>query len=129
VNLLLDTNALIWTLEDSDRLTGEPRAAITNPANTVYVSVASTWELAIKVALGRLALPANLAAWLPDALAAQRFTLLPVTLAHTLRVEALPRHHRDPFDRMLIAQAMIEGCWIVTSDQVFAQYGVPLILC
>jgi PIN domain nuclease of toxin-antitoxin system len=129
VNVLLDANALIWWLMDSDRLTAAPREAISEPTNVVHVSVASTWELAIKVALGRLALPANLAAWLPDALAAQRFTLLPITLAHTVRVESLPPHHRDPFDRLLVAQALIEGCWFITSDQVFGRYGVPLILC
>ncbi len=129
MNLLLDTNALIWWLEDNSRIAGRPRATIADPGNTVYVSAVTTWELAIKVGIGRLRVRTDLTDWLPRELDAQRFTPLPITLAHTLRVESLPRHHGDPFDRLLIAQALTEGYWLVTGDPVFAEYGVPVIPC
>lgn len=129
MNLLLDTVALIWCLEDNPRL-GEPaRRAITDPANLVYVSAVSAWEIATKVARGRLGGPAGVATWLPRALDIHRFTGLPVTIAPAARVEYLPAHHRDPFDRLLIAQAISEELRIVTSDETFGRYGADLIRC
>jgi PIN domain nuclease of toxin-antitoxin system len=93
----------------------------------VFLSVASTWEIANKVALGTLDLPPQLHDWLPAELDAAGLRLLPINLTHTLGVEALPRHHRDPFDRLLIVQAIAEGLTIVTADRVFAMYDVPVI--
>ena len=129
MNLLLDTNALLWWLAGSDRVAGEARAAIANPANTVHVSSVSAWEIAIKAGLRRLDAPPDLASWLPQALAENRFTPLSITMTHAVGVGSLPRHHSDPFDRLLIAQALAEGCWLVTGDRAFEPYGVPLIAC
>ncbi|HEY3115329.1 MAG TPA: type II toxin-antitoxin system VapC family toxin, partial [Chloroflexota bacterium] len=126
MNLLLDTMALIWWLEDPPRL-GAARAAIEDPTNEVYVSAASAWEIATKVSRGRLALPPDVAAWLPRVMEKDRFTPLAITVAHAAAVEYLPRHHRDPFDRLLIAQATVEGVRIVTSDPLVARYDVPVL--
>ena len=129
MKLLLDTNVLIWWLGSSRRVTGRALEAIASPDNIAYVSVASAWELAIKVALGRLELPGSLVSWLSKRLDEEQFTILPINLAHVLSVEALPLHHGDPFDRLLIAQAMAEGCWIVTADRIFHHYDVRIIDC
>jgi PIN domain nuclease of toxin-antitoxin system len=93
------------------------------------VSVVSAWEIAIKVPSGKLPVPANLQAWLPARLVEDRYTVLDVTLQHTLQVEHLPRHHGDPFDRLLIAQAQIEGLTIVTADADFEKYSVAVLRC
>jgi PIN domain nuclease of toxin-antitoxin system len=129
VNLLLDTNALLWSLVDSDRLGVAARLLITEPRNVVYVSAASAWEIAIKTSLGKLSAPDTGAAWLPEALRASRFTPLSITIEHALGVERLPKHHADPFDRLLLAQAIAEQLTIVTSDRRLEAYGVPLVLC
>ena len=128
MRLLLDTNALLWALLRPSRL-GRARHAIEDPTNDVLVSIVCAWEIAIKLALGKLSAPPNASGWLPRQLAAKRFTLLPIALEHALAVEHLPPHHRDPFDRLLIAQATIEGLTIVTGDPQFAAYRVPVIGC
>jgi PIN domain nuclease of toxin-antitoxin system len=128
VRLLLDTNALLWALASPARL-GAARSAIEHPANDVFVSAVCAWEIAITLGLGKLAAPPNAAAWLPAQLAAKRFTPLPITLEHALAVEQLPPRHRDPFDRMLVAQASVEGLTIVSGDPQLGSYPVPLILC
>lgn len=129
MRLLLDTNALLWWFENSSRLRSEPRAAIEDPANHVFVSAASAWEIAVKVSIRKLPAPPNVAAWLPGQLESNGFVSLSVTLAHAVAVEMLPYHHRDPFDRLLIAQALAEQFTIVTGDAAFARYNVPLIRC
>jgi len=116
VNLLLDTNAFIWALNGSNRLGGAAREAVLSSENIVYVSVVSAWEMAIKSGLGKLAVPPRIATWLPDRLREQRFETLGITLGHVLDVEQLPPHHRDPFDRLLVAQARAEKLTIVTGD-------------
>jgi PIN domain nuclease of toxin-antitoxin system len=120
VNLLLDTHILLWWLADDPGLSEKQRSAIADPANVVYVSAASAWEIAIKKALGKLIAPNDLGA----ALIASELEQLPVTVAHAEAVGRLPPHHRDPFDRMLIAQAGVEDLTVVTGDPVFAQYEV-----
>ncbi|TAK22554.1 MAG: type II toxin-antitoxin system VapC family toxin [Chloroflexota bacterium] len=129
MRLLLDTNALLWCLYQPDRLTADVRDAITDPNNDVYVSIVSGWEIAIKVSSGRLHAPRDVATWLPSALFVHRFTSRSVELRHVLAVEHLPRHHGDPFDRLLIAEAIADGLTIVTSDRVFAAYPVPIVRC
>jgi len=119
--LLLDTHALIWALSNPRRLPPGVAADIRNPESDVYVSAASTWEIAIKSALGKIS--ADLAAIVTAARAAD-FEELPVTIAHTQQLRALPAHHRDPFDRLLVAQALAEGLTIVTHDQSIAAYSV-----
>ncbi len=116
MDLLLDTSALLWWLDKSERLGQRARDAIVDPGNRVYVSVVSAWEIVIKLGVGKLSLPPDVAAWLPERLYASRFTPLPVDLHHTLEVERLPGHHNDPFDRLLIAQATLETLTIVTGD-------------
>jgi PIN domain nuclease of toxin-antitoxin system len=123
MNLLLDTQALLWWLADSSELGKAARAAIGDGANTVFVSAASAWEMEIKRALGKLRIPDNIEA----TLAAERFLELPIRIAHTAALRQLPALHRDPFDRLLVAQAKIEALAVVTSDPVFARYQVPVI--
>ena len=127
MSLLIDTHILIWLLAGSPYLTQDLQATLANRRNTLLLSVASTWEIAIKVGIGKLELPPHLDAWLPAELEATGLRLLPIHLEHTLGVEALPHHHRDPFDRLLIAQAITEGLTLVTADRVFGLYDVPLI--
>jgi PIN domain nuclease of toxin-antitoxin system len=128
VSFLLDTNALLWWLAGSDRVTERAREVIEDPRQDVYVSAASAWEIAIKVGIGKLAVPADVATWLPVELEHNRFQPLPISLRHAVAIEALPRHHADPFDRMLIAQAIAEGMTIITGDETFTAYDVRTIL-
>jgi PIN domain nuclease of toxin-antitoxin system len=129
VALLLDTHALLWWLFDDQQLGEQARLAIQNQRNRVYVSAVSAWEIAIKCGLGKLQVPSPVSAWLPAALVVNRFSPLPIDVRHALGVEALPRHHADPFDRLLIAQALAEGLMIVTRDAQFTRYGVSLLSC
>jgi PIN domain nuclease of toxin-antitoxin system len=121
VNLLLDTHVLIWW-DEGRRLTSGARRAI-ETADIVYVSAASAWEVAIKIALGRLR-PART---IEQATEESGFLELPITFRHAERIAGLPAHHRDPFDRLLIAQAEVEGLTLVTRDPVFGRYAVAVI--
>lgn len=100
---------------------------IADPRRSVYVSAASARGIAIKVAIGKLAVPPNTAEWLPVELEATRFLPLPINLQHALAVEGLPMHHNDPFDRLLIAQAIVEGLTIITGDASFGSNAVQTI--
>ncbi len=122
MKLLLDTHVLLWWLAD-DPLPRVADEAIRSPRNVVCVSAASAWEIGIKVGLGKLRLPDDLSA----RMRAERFTPLPVTMAHGLRVAELPLLHGDPFDRLLVAQAQLEGLTIVTRDERIARYGVETL--
>jgi PIN domain nuclease of toxin-antitoxin system len=124
VRLLLDSHAYLWWLADDQRLGVKARRAITDPTNTVLVSSATIWEIAIKAALGRLDLHG---ADVVSEIAANRFVELPITAAHAAAAAALPHHHDDPFDRMLIAQAQIEHLRCVTRDEAFSAYRVPTL--
>lgn len=121
MTLLLDTHVVLWWLADAAALGATAREAIAR--SEVLVSAASAWEIAIKRALGKLHAPAELA----EALAANGFLALPVTVDHALGAGALPRHHGDPFDRMLVAQARAENLTIVTADPRLSSYEVPLL--
>ena len=123
MKLLLDTNALLWTLVGRERISPFVIDAIEDEANDVFVSVVSAWEIEIKAAKGKLGAPSDL----QSALSAQRFESLAVTMSHAYAVESLPRHHRDPFDRMIIAQAHLEGMTIVTSDRDIRRYPVAVL--
>ena len=122
MRLLLDTRALLWWLAD-EGLSSQTRDAIADPANLVAVSAASAWEIAIKKALGKLTAPDDL----EQQVHAGGFVSLPINIAHGIAAGQLPRHHDDPFDRMLIAQALAEGLTIVTRDKRFEDYGVALM--
>lgn len=119
---LLDTHALLWWLGDQERLPQQVAETIRN-SELVYVSAASTWEIAIKRALGKLDSPDDL----EDQISANRFLALPITIRHSLVVFSLPRHHSDPFDRMLIAQALAEGLTLISGDPAVAKYSVRLL--
>ena len=123
MSLLLDTHALLWWLSDDPALKAEARQAIGQASNTIYVRAASAWEISIKKALGKLDAPNDLHA----ALLANHFEALPITIGHATRAGQLPRHHDDPFDRMLIAQAQAEQLTLVTHDTIFRPYGIPVI--
>ena len=120
--LLLDTEALIWWDANDARLGGHARALIQDAAE-VYVSAASVWEVVIKVALGKLRTTRRVA----QAVADSGFSELPVTFEHAEAVGGLSAYHNDPFDRLILASALVEGLTIVTSDQQFASYSVPLV--
>jgi PIN domain nuclease of toxin-antitoxin system len=111
----------------SKELSRKARSAIGSARNECYVSVASAWEIAIKVSLGKLRIEGALDRFLPEQLAQNGFQALPIDLKHTARVATLPFHHRDPFDRLLVAQAIEEELSVVTADPVFAKYGAKHI--
>jgi len=124
VKLLIDSHALLWWLTDNPRLSCAADAAISNPDNEVLVSACVGYELAYKQHLGRLPVfPDNL----PRRLVKEGMAVMPVTLQHALSAAVLPGPHRDPWDRIMMAQAIGEGCHMVTVDAVFAEYGVPVI--
>ena len=123
MRLLLDTHVFLWWLQGDRRLSSTTRKAIAEPSSIVHVSAVSVWEAAIKVALGRLRMDAEL----PDEISASGFIELPVASTHAWMAGRLPRHHDDPFDRMLVAQAAIEELTIVTNDAALARYDVPLL--
>jgi PIN domain nuclease of toxin-antitoxin system len=126
VRLLLDTHVLLWALGDPDRLSAAAAAAIRDGANDAVVSAATAWEIALKQSVGKLQLPGPAEEWLLPAVASLRATWLPVTAEHAVAVRALPWHHRDPFDRILVAQA-IGAFTLVTHDRRFAPYEVAAI--
>jgi PIN domain nuclease of toxin-antitoxin system len=127
VNVLLDTNAFLWWVALPERLSDRARWAIEEPANEVLVSAASAWEIAIKAERGRLRLPLPAERYVPDLLARHDLRALDVRLAHVLRAGALPVHHRDPFDRLLVAQSQLEDLPIVSPDPAIGRYDVDVI--
>ena len=127
MRLLLDTHILIWALGEPKRLPKEVRAALESPANEVLFSAASIWEIAIKAQIGRAnfkVAPAEIAQAAVDS----GFVELPVRAVHGARVSSLPLHHRDPFDRLLVAQAMTEPCRLVTADAILGSYSELVVI-
>jgi len=123
VRLLLDTHVLLWWLKDDPNLKQETKQVISSRENLVFVSSVSPWEISIKKALGKLTAPDNLL----EVVAENSFESLVITLEHGLQVGKLPNHHNDPFDRMLIAQALFADLTIVTRDAKFNPYGVQIL--
>ena len=123
MNILLDTHVLLWWLDDNPVLSNKARVPISDGSNLIFVSAAVIWEIRIKQSLGKLDIPPNFR----QVLEQQPFELLAITIEHAHAVGALPTIHRDPFDRMLIAQAISEGFTILTRDPLFKEYKVPLI--
>ena len=123
MNLLLDTHALLWWLDDKPTLSAEARDAIADGSNLVFVSAVVIWEVRIKQSLGKLQLPSNFR----EVLDSQAFDELPLTVDHAHRLAELPPLHRDPFDRVLVAQAIAERLTIVTCDPDIARYRVRTI--
>lgn len=125
---MVDTNVLLWWFLRSDRLPDNIRATLAHSANSVFASAVSTWEIAVKSAIGRLSLPGEPGQYLPERFRRARILELPITAPHTYGVFALPKHHTDPFDRLLIAQAQLEGMTIVTADRTFTKYDVRTLI-
>ncbi|MER3410865.1 MAG: PIN domain nuclease [Thermoleophilia bacterium] len=123
MRLLLDTSTLLWWLDDDAKLGPSSRAAIADPDNEVFVSSASAWEISVKRASGKLDAPFDIA----SALERNYFIELPIEVAHVVAAGDLPQHHKDPFDRMLVAQAQLEDLALVTNDAEIAKYEVELL--
>ena len=126
MRLLLDTQVWLWMIAERERFSAETAALLENPANDLLLSAASSWEIAIKYSPHKLTLPAPPAKYVPEQIARTGVTPLPVEHSHALRVAELPPHHRDPFDRLLVAQAELEGATLLTADRQFAPYGIPI---
>lgn len=123
MNLLLDTHVVLWWLADDPELRAAARDAISDRSNVVYVSAVSAWEIVVKRSLGKLEIPEEWA----DVLSGEPFMRMAVSWEHVLAVARLPDVHRDPFDRLLVAQATIEHLTLVTRDGILAKYGVPIL--
>ena len=127
MRLLLDTHAVLWYVDQEHLLSPTSHAAISDAANDLLVSTGSIWELAIKVSLGKLALSSPYRQWITQAMLDLRASLLPITVEYADVQATLPKHHGDPFDRLLIAQATVEGIPIVSGDSTLDQYGIVRI--
>jgi PIN domain nuclease of toxin-antitoxin system len=126
LRLLLDTHCWLWMRAEPDRLSEPTRQLLRDPRCELHLSAVSAWEIAIKFAAGKLRLPDPPAAFIAQRIAEDRVAPLPILLTHALRAGELPPHHRDPFDRLLIAQAQIEGLTLLTADRELAQYDVAV---
>jgi PIN domain nuclease of toxin-antitoxin system len=124
MKLLLDTHTLLWFIAGSANLSANARNLIEDAANEKFVSIASIWETAIKISIGKMSLSAPFDVLFPHQLQINGFELLPVTVEHTSVITTLPFHHRDPFDRLLIAQAIEEKMTMVSVDAHFDDYGI-----
>lgn len=127
MNILLDTHAFLWFIAGSDELSDKAREHIEDENNRVFLSAASLWEMAIKVSLGKLTLSEPFETLIPEQLALNGVEILGITVAHTTQVANLPFHHRDPFDRLIIAQALEEQLPVISVDGAFDEYGVKRI--
>lgn len=127
MRVLLDTHTFLWWITDDPRLSRKVRGIIGNGKNQIFLSAASGWEIAIKAKLGRLQVPDELERFIPEQLALNAIEILPVQMSHALHVYALPDHHHDPFDRLLIAQAQLESLPILTTDPQIVRYSVKVI--
>lgn len=127
IRALLDTHTFLWWINDDPRLPTHLRDVISDGANQLFFSAASGWEIAIKAQNGKLNLPVNVEQFIIEQLLQNHFTVLPIHLSQTLHVYTLPLLHRDPFDRILVAQAQLENIPILTSDPLIAQYDVQTL--
>ncbi|MGD1929223.1 MAG: type II toxin-antitoxin system VapC family toxin [Leptolyngbyaceae cyanobacterium] len=124
MRFLLDTHAFLWFVLDSPKLSQAASQLIQNPAYDILISPASYWEIAIKVSLGKYQIPEAFQSWMEHQITMNSFNVLPIAVAHASMVSTLPFHHRDPFDRLLCAQALVEKIPIISTDGVFDRYGV-----
>ena len=124
---LLDTHAFLWWILDKPELSKTARDFIVNPDNTIYLSAVSGWEMAIKWGLGKLHLPAKPGIYVRQQMEINNFIPLPIQLEHGLYIHELPKIHKDPFDRLLIAQSKLENLLLISADSVFRNYPVSLL--
>lgn len=127
MRLLLDTHTFLWWVHDGAQLSKRARAAVADPRNDCFLSLVSCWEMAIKVSLGKLKLPGTIDRFVPEHLTINSFLQLEIKFRHITRLAALQHHHRDPFDRLLVAQAVEERLTLVSADPIFRKYGVKLL--
>ena len=127
MRLLLDTHALMWFLLDAQRLSSQARTLMVDLSNELWVSPASLWELAIKISLGKYALEKDFRTFFDEQLEDNRLEILPITVRHAAAVATLPFHHRDPFDRLIIAQAVVEQVPVLSADATFDSYPIARI--
>ena len=127
VKLLLDTHTFLWWNDANPRLSKKALVLLADPSNTLLLSVVSAWEIVLKFQAGKLRLTDSPSVYIPTRIAHYAMKALPVTLSHVLAAESLPLHHRDPFDRLLIAQATIEGVPILSADPAFRRYAVKIL--
>lgn len=127
MRILLDTHCWLWMQVSPEKLSQEIREILKDPENELFLSAASSWEISIKWALGKLPLPLPPAEYVPSRMERQGVSGLPIQHRHTLQVASLPPHHRDPFDRLLIAQAQVEQLTLLTADSQLADYEVKLL--
>ena len=127
MNLLSDTHAFIWSFSNIKRLSPTVAKEFKNPANQIFLSVASIWEMQIKIKLGKMVFNDTLENIIAEQQTVNNIQILPVYLSHALYLENLPLHHKDPFDRLLISQAIVENMTLVTADPEFAKYQVKLL--
>jgi PIN domain nuclease of toxin-antitoxin system len=127
VRILLDTHAFLWWNEANPTLSKRARGVLSNPRNVLVLSVMSAWEMVIKTRAGKLRLPEPPSVYIPTRAAHYGIEILPVSLAHVLAAESLPPHHRDPFDRLLVAQAGVEQIPILSADPQVRQYSVEVV--
>ncbi len=126
---LLDTMVWLWSVGDVENIGEAGRAILADQDDGIYLSTASTWEIVIKTQTGKSTLPEPPPRYIPKRLAEQNIQALPINQMHALKVFELPLHHRDPFDRLIIAQALVEEMVVLTSDRDFAKYPVQVIWC
>jgi len=127
MNLLLDSHTFVWWREEPHKLSKTAFAEISNPANELFLSAASVWELQIKIQNGKFSFSDMLENVIADERRTNRLQILPVNLSHALYLENLPLHHKDPFDRLLISQAIVENLTLVSADPKFSAYQVNLL--
>src|SRR5262245_39058548 len=127
MRLLIDAHSLLWAVDDPTRLSPVATTALKDPANELFVSAVTVWEISIKVGVGKMTLSAPFRDWMNRAIADLGLTLLPITVEYADAQAALPWHHRDPFDRLLIAQALTESIPIVSADALFDAYGITRV--
>ncbi|MGB8986828.1 MAG: type II toxin-antitoxin system VapC family toxin [Candidatus Sulfotelmatobacter sp.] len=126
---LIDTVIWLWSIDSVDKMNATCRRILEDGLEEIYFSAATAWELSIKARLGKLRLPGSPAQCIPAFMARQGLRPLPVTHLHAVAVYDLPPHHRDPFDRLIIAQATVEGLTVMTSDRAFQKYSVDVLWC
>ncbi len=127
MRVLLDTQAFLWMISGAAEFSSKARKIVTAPDNVLLLSLASIWEIAIKSSIGKLKIAEPIATFLPAQLQANGIEQLDISFRHVARVAALPFHHRDPFDRLLVCQAVEEGLTLVSADPVFDRYKIPRI--
>ena len=127
MRLVLDAHCLIWAVDEPAKIAAAAKAALEDPANQLLMGTGTMWELSIKSGLGKLTLSSPFRQWMQQAMADLSLSMLAISLEHCERQASLPFHHRDPFDRLLAAQALIESIQVISADAIFDQYGVGRI--